>query len=281
MHAGLFLFPTDECPDPAELGRIAEGNGFESLFFPEHTHIPASRESPWPGGAELPREYTRSHDLFVALTAAACATTTLRVGAGICLVPQHDPIVTAKTVATLDHISGGRLIFGVGAGWNREEVTNHGVEPRERFAVMRERVQAMQALWTQDEASFHGDHVEFDRVWSWPKPLQQPYPELLLGGHGPTVIDRTLEYADGWIPTATNDDDALLERVAELRARAAEQGRRASVTILAVGTQPERLERYAQAEIDRVLFYLPTVDDAATRARAEKIAAIRRDVLGS
>ena len=160
----------------------------------------------------------------MALTAAASATTTLLVGTGVCLVPQHDPIVTAKQVATLDHLSGGRFLFGVGAGWNVDEMQNHGTDPSTRFALMRERVEAMKAIWTQDEASYHGTFVDFDPIWSWPKPVSQPHPPILMGGSGPKVLDRVLDYADGWAPNA-EPFEVLSERHAELQRRAAERGR--------------------------------------------------------
>src|SRR5215210_1502130 len=184
LHLGLAMFATDETPSPAWVAQRAEERGFESVFFPEHTHIPASRDTPYPAGGELPREYSHVLDPFVACTHAAAATERLRVGTGICLVCQHDPIATAKTVASVDHVSGGRFEFGVGAGWNREEMANHGVDPRTRFALMGERVAAMQAIWTQDEASFTGRDTSFERIWSWPKPVQRPHPPILVSGNG-------------------------------------------------------------------------------------------------
>ena len=168
MDTGVAIFPTHDAIAPADMARLAEERGHESLFFPEHTHIPASRESPWPGGREMPRKYAHTFDLFVALTAAVTATSRLRVGSGICLVIERDPIITAKEVASVDYLSGGRFEFGVGAGWNREEMANHGTDPRRRMAILRERVEAMKAIWTCDEASYAGEYVRFDRIWSWP-----------------------------------------------------------------------------------------------------------------
>ena len=179
---------------------MVEDHGHESLFFAEHTHIPASRESTYPGGGELPRKYSHCYDPFVALTAAAEATSSLRIGSGICLVIERDPITTAKEVASVDHLSGGRFEFGIGAGWNREEMANHGTDPRTRMRLLRERVEAMKAIWTQEEASYSGEFVNFDRIWSWPKPLQRPHPPILVGGAGPTVLDRVLAFGDGWFP---------------------------------------------------------------------------------
>ena len=273
MHAGLAIFATDDTPGPAELGRLAEERGFESLFFPEHTHIPASRETPYPAGGELPREYARMLDPFLALTAAAAATERLRLGTGICLVVERDPIVCAKEVATLDLLSGGRVLFGVGAGWNREEMANHGTDPRTRMALLRERVEAMQAIWTQDEASYAGEHVAFERIWSWPKPVQRPHPPVLVAGNGPTVLDRVLAFGDAWLPNPERDDDTLLARIAELRRRAADAGREVGVTVNAASAKPERLARLAEAQVDRVVFYLPASDRDAIERRLERIDA--------
>ena len=265
MRFGLAVFPTLETPDPAALGRLAEERGFESLWFPEHTHIPASRETPYPAGGELPPEYSRTYDPFVALAVAAAATERLLIGTGICLVVQRDPIVTAKEVATLDHLSGGRLLFGVGAGWNREEMADHGTDPRTRMALMAERVEAMQAIWTQDEASYHGEFVDFDRIWSWPKPAQQPHPPVLVGGNGPTVLDRVLRFGDAWMPNVI-DDDMLLAQIAQLRERA---GRDVPVTLNAAPRRPERLARYIEAGVERAIFYLPQRDQAALEQRLD------------
>lgn len=173
MQFGLTMFPTHDAIDPMTLGRAAEQRGFESLFFPEHTHIPISRGSPYPGGGELPRRYAHTYDPFVALTAAAVATERLKVGTGVCLVVERDPIITAKEVASLDHLSDGRFLFGVGAGWNREEMANHGTDPTTRMALLAERVHAMREIWTKDEAEYHGRYVDFDPIWSWPKPTPE------------------------------------------------------------------------------------------------------------
>ena len=177
MKFGAFIFPTDYSIDPAELAREVEARGFESLWFPEHTHIPVSRRTPYPGGAELPEEYSHSLDPFVALGAAAAVTERLKLGTGITLVIERDPITLAKEVATLDHISNGRVLFGVGGGWNREEMANHGTDPSRRWKLLRERIEAMKAIWTQDEAEYHGEFVDFDPIWSWPKPVQRPPPD--------------------------------------------------------------------------------------------------------
>ncbi|MBA2390721.1 MAG: LLM class F420-dependent oxidoreductase [Geodermatophilaceae bacterium] len=262
MLHGVVTFLTDYSIAPAELARAVEDAGFESLFVTEHTHIPASRETPWPGGADLPREYAHTLDPFVALATAAAVTSTLRLGTGVCLVAQHDPIVLAKQVASLDHVSGGRVLFGVGAGWNREEMRNHGIDPTQRFAIMGERVEAMRAIWTQDEASYAGKHVSFERIWSWPKPVQLPGPPVLIGGSGPTVFDRVLAYGDGWTPISrqTGDLQQIAERIAELQERAAAVGRdRIPVTLYGGSSSPDTVERMAAMGVDRILHLLPTL----------------------
>jgi probable F420-dependent oxidoreductase len=253
METGLAVFPTHYTLTPGALARLAEERGHESLFFPEHTHIPASRATQAPGGGELPPMYSHTYDLFVALTAAAAATSRLRVGSGICLVIERDPIVTAKEVASVDQLSGGRLEFGVGAGWNREEMANHGTDARQRMAVMRERVEAMKAIWTQDEATYHGTHVNFDRIWSWPKPAQRPHPPVLVGGNGPTVEDRVLAFGDAWFPNYAAA--GILERADELRARAQ---RPIDLMVMGIPADPKELERYAEAGFQRAVHWLPS-----------------------
>jgi probable F420-dependent oxidoreductase len=254
VNLAAAIFPTDETLPPQELAPLLEERGFESLWFPEHTHIPASRETPYPAGGDLPPIYWRALDPFIALTAAALATTSLRIGTGVCLVIERDPIITAKEVASLDQISGGRVEFGVGAGWNREEMRNHGTDPRVRMAVLAERVEAIKEIWTQAEASYSGTYVSFDRILSWPKPVQQPHPRVWVGGEGPTVEDRVLAFGDGWMPHS-RDDDETIARIAALRARA---GYEVPVSINAASRRPERLARYAEAGIERAIFYLPS-----------------------
>ena len=256
MEFGLMMFPSDEAVDPVTLGRAAEDAGFESLFFPEHTHIPASRESAWPGGGELPREYSHPYDPFVALSAVAARTERLRIGTGICLVVERDPITLAKEVASLDRLSDGRFEFGIGAGWNREEMRTTAPTRAPRMAVMRERVLAMREIWTQDEPEFHGEHVDFDPLWSWPKPVQQPYPPVLVGGDGPTVFDRVLEYGDAWFPN-TRDIEGLPRRIAELRRRGAESGRE-RIPVTYFGARPDDgvVDALRRAGVDRTLLRL-------------------------
>ena len=197
MHYGVCIFPTDYSIRIDELARAAEERGFESLFVTEHTHIPASRRTPFPGGTELPREYSHTLDPFVALTAAAAVTRTLKVGTGICLVIEHDPITLAKQVASLDVLSGGRFLFGIGGGWNAEEMENHGTAFKTRFRLLRERVLAMKEIWTKDAAAFHGEFVSFDPIWSWPKPAQTPHPPILLGGESGYTLQRVVDFCDG------------------------------------------------------------------------------------
>lgn len=250
-------FLTDYGITPVELGRAVEERGFDALFLTEHTHIPTSRESPWPGGPELPTRYSHTYDPFVALAAVAATTGRIALGTGVSLVAQHDPIVLAKTVASLDRIAGGRFELGIGPGWNVEEMAHHGVDPARRTARMLEHVEAMRAIWTADEAEYHGRFVDFSPIWSWPKPTRVP--PVLIGGGGPTVLDRVLSHGDGWIPlrVPVSGLDAFAARVAELRDRAADTGRGPlPVTVYGASPRPEALESYAAAGVDRVLFEL-------------------------
>jgi probable F420-dependent oxidoreductase len=253
MDIGVAFFPTHDALGPGELACLAEERGHESLFFAEHTHIPASRLTPYPGGADMPRKYWHTYDLFVAMTAAALATSRLRVGSGICLVVERDPIVTAKAVASIDTLSGGRVEFGVGAGWNREEMANHGTDPTTRMALMAERVQAMKAIWTEDEATYQGKYVSFERIWSWPKPAQRPHPPVLVGGYGPGVFDRVLAFGDAWFPNYGPPD--LLDRVTEIRAKA---GRPLEVQVMGVPADAHVLYELERAGIRRAVHWLPS-----------------------
>ncbi|EWM19396.1 TIGR03619 family F420-dependent LLM class oxidoreductase [Kutzneria sp. 744] len=250
MQLGIAVFAGVEGQAPAELGRAVEERGFESLFYAEHTHIPvASRRD----DDRPPRDYASSYDPFLALAAAAAVTTTLRLGTAVCLVPQRDPIITAKEVASLDRMSGGRFEFGVGAGWNRAELANHGTDPRRRMAVLADRVQAMRAIWTSEEAEHHGPHADFEPLWSWSKPVQRPHPPVLVGGNGPGVEDRVLAFGDGWLPQCGHLASVreLTDRIASLRHRA---GKRVPVTLF--GAIPSMLGAFAEAGVDRCLFTL-------------------------
>ena len=270
MDFGAMMFCTDFSIRPDDLAKLLEDRGFESMWVPEHSHIPADRRSPWPGGAELPQEYWHTYDPFVALTSAAAATTTLKVGTGICLVIERDPIMMAKEVASVDRLSNGRFIFGIGGGWNREEMANHGTRSRSRWRLLRERILAMKEIWTQEEAEFHGEFVNFDKMWAYPKPVQRPHPPILMGGDGPTTFDRVVEYCDGWMPISGRPQSggpSLQEKIAMLRRQAEEAGRDpASINITTFrgpdGSQPEpdAIRRLEEAGVDRVIFGLPSAE---------------------
>jgi probable F420-dependent oxidoreductase len=264
MDFGVGYFPTHDAVPPGAFARLLEQRGHESLFVAEHTHIPASRESPYAGGGELPRKYSHLYDPFVALTAAATATSALRIGTSICLVVERDPITTAKEVASLDHLSGGRFEFGVGAGWNREEMRNHGTDPRTRMRLMAERIQAMKAIWTEEEASFKGDFVEFERIWSWPKPAQRPHPPVLVGGNGPTVLDRVLAFGDAWFPNHSRGGGNILERARELWARA---DRPIDLMVMGVPPDPAVLDDLQAGGCRRAVHWIPSANlDRVQRA---------------
>jgi probable F420-dependent oxidoreductase len=273
---GVFTFLTDYGIDGPTLARAAEERGFAGLYLTEHTHIPTSRESAWQGGSELPRRYSHTYDPFVALGAMAMVTQRITLGTAVSLVLQHDPIGLAKTVASLDKITGGRFEFGVGPGWNREEMANHGVDPRTRTRRMLEHIAAMREIWTKDEAEFHGEFVDFDPIWSWPKPARTL--PVLIGGEGPTVLDRVLSHGDGWMPRSVpgDDVDALADRIAELRRRAADAGR-GHLTVTVFGAEPDRaeLEAYAAAGVDRALYGLPDAGEDEVLRTLDDLAGLR------
>ena len=275
-------FPTQYSVQPAELARMVEDHGFESLFVAEHSHIPVSRDTPYPAGGELPREYSHTYDPFVALTAAAAVTERLVLATGICLVVERDPILCAKEVATLDRISNGRFLFGVGAGWNREEMENHGTDPGTRFSLMRERVEAMKAIWTSEEAEYHGDHVSFDPIWQWPKPLQAPHPPVVLGGNGPKVLERVVAYADGWMPNwGLQTHEELAARIQELQGMAADAGRKPiPVTVYAARAKPEVLAELAEMGVARVVLWIPPATRDEVAPRLERLASLAREQAG-
>jgi probable F420-dependent oxidoreductase len=259
MELGVFYFPTDYGIDIAELARALEERGFDSLYVPEHTHIPTSRRTPFPGGGELPKRYSHTHDPFVALAFAAAATKKLKVGTGILLVPQHEPIATAKSIASLDQLSGGRFVFGIGAGWNEDEMNNHGVQHKSRFKQMREHVLAMKEMWTKDEASFKGEFVKFDPVWSWPKPVQRPYPPILLGGESDHTLRRVVDYCDGWFPRTRQGFDAV-QSIGRLRTMAEQKGRdfkTLTITVFGAPAKEEALAGYRKAGIQGALLAIP------------------------
>jgi len=273
MHFGVTMFLTEYTLPVSDLARAAEDLGFESLWIPEHTHIPADRRSPWPGGADLPREYSHSLDPFLCLTAAATVTTQLNLGTGVCLVIERDPITLAKEVTTLDRLSGGRFLFGVGGGWNLEEMANHGTDPARRWALMRERILAMKQIWTQDEAEFHGELVQFDRMWQWPKPVQQPHPPIVVGGNGPHTLRRVIEYGDEWMPITGRGDQPVEQRIGEL-ARMAEQAGRSPIPISIWGVRPDprAIEEFAKLGVGRCIFGLPAAGADEVLPRLKRYA---------
>jgi probable F420-dependent oxidoreductase len=261
MDIGVTLFVTDQSIRPDVLAREVEDRGLESIWYPEHTHFPVSRRTPYPGGGELPEMYKRTLDPFVAIAAGVSVTTRLGFGTGVCLVAQRDPIVLAKEVATLDLLSEGRFSFGIGFGWNRDEMEDHGVDPRHRRSLGREKVLAMKALWTEDEASFEGDHVHLPPSWQWPKPVQRPHPPILIGGAaGPTLFRHIVEYGDGWIPIG---GAGVKNQLPVLRAAAEEAGRdpgSIDVVIFAAQADPAKIDYYRSLGIRRTILDLPSAN---------------------
>jgi probable F420-dependent oxidoreductase len=284
MRLGVLSFNTEYSIRADELAVAAEERGFESVWFPEHTHIPASRESPFPAGGDLPREYAHMSDPFASAAAAAAVTKTIKLGTGICLVIEHDPIVLAKTVATVDRISDGRFLFGVGAGWNREEMEHHGTPFAKRWKVLEERVEAMKALWTQEEATYHGKYVNFDRVWSYPKPVQRPHPPIILGTFASKWgRQRVVEYGDGWIPVGVLHKD-LEADVKELHEMLKARGRDPAsvpISMFDVWETPEDdLKRYADMGVfERAIPRCPTEDKDTVLRWLDRYAEIGRKLV--
>lgn len=284
---GVLMFPTDYAIQPMPLAMAAEERGFESLFFPEHTHIPASRLSPWPGGAELPREYWHSHDPYVSLSAAAAVTEFLKVGTGITLVTERDPIVMAKQVASLDTISRGRVLLGVGAGWNAEEMGNHGVAFASRWQVLRERILAMRQIWTEDEAEFHGEFVNFDPIWCWPKPVQPGGPKILMGASSQWTWQRIAEYCDGWFPIHQDPQRQAAQGavdyaagIASVRAAWSEAGRSGApdFSIFGVGADGNRVRELVDLGFNRIIFALPSADADTVLPLLDRYAALACEI---
>lgn len=276
MKFGLLIFPTDYAIQPVELGVAAEERGFESIWLPEHTHIPASRLTPWPGGSDLPKEYWHTHDPFVALAAIAGATSRIRIATGICLVIERDPITLAKEVASLDMISGGRFIFGIGAGWNAEEMENHGASFKERWKIVREKIEAMKEIWTKDEPEYHGRYVNFDKIWSWPKPVQKPHPPIILGSETKWARQRVVDYGDGWMPIFGMSPD-LGESVKDLRDRAEKAGRdpdSISLTMYGASADKDIINYLKDLGFDRVVLPLPPEPAEKNIPRLDKYADI-------
>ena len=258
---GVMMFPTDYAIGPVELGRAVEERGLDSLFFPEHTHIPASRKSPWPGGADLPKDYWHTYDLFVALGAVAAATKKILLGTGICLVIERDPIVLAKEVASLDMISGGRVVLGIGGGWNAEEMEDHGTSFKQRWKILRERVLAMREIWTKDPSEFHGEYVKFDPMWSFPKPVQKGGIPVLLGSEAKRCFERVVDYCDGWMPIYRGKNHKLAEGVAELKETAARAGRRFEslrLSVFGVPGKEDEARKLLDLGFSDLIFGLPS-----------------------
>jgi probable F420-dependent oxidoreductase len=277
---GVCMFPTDYAIQPVPLARAAEERGFESLFFPEHTHIPASRRTPWPGGAELPKEYWHTHDPFVALGAAASVTERLKLATGICLIVERDPITLAKEVASLDLISRGRVILGIGAGWNAEEMENHGVKFTQRWKIVREKVLALRAIWTQENPEFHGEHVNFDPIWSWPKPVQKNGPPILLGADSKWSAPRVVEYCDGWMPIAVRGAPSKgLGRLREAAARAGRSFEGLNLTAFTAPIKEEAVAGWIEQGFHRVVFGLPSASPDVVLPMLDRAAELARKLI--
>ena len=268
---GIFYFATEYGHNVVDVARDAEQRGFESLWLPEHTHIPVSRKTPYAGGAELPEEYTHTLDPFVALAAVATATKRIRLATGISLLIEHDTITMAKTVATLDLLSNGRAILGVGGGWNREEAEHHGVEWSQRFQQLEEQISAIKVIWANEEASFHGDHVRFGPIWSWPKPIQRPHPPIVLGGETDHTLRRVIKHCDGWLPRA-RDPEIIVRGIARLNELAQDAGRdpeSISINVFAPRPDAELIDRFKSMGVARIVLWLPPEDRNAVSRRLD------------
>lgn len=279
MHHGIVMFPTDKAIQPVELARAVEDRGFDSLWFPEHSHIPVSRKTPW-GGQEnappLPEMYWRTHDQFIALAAAAAATATLKLGTGITLVAQRDPIWLAKQVASLDVISGGRFQFGVGYGWNVEEAENHGINFKKRYRIVDEILTAMKLIWTQEEPEFHGEFVDFDPLWAWPKPLQQPHPPIVFGtGTGPLGVAAVVKHATGWMPLRLSgsyaDEIKTMHRALEDAGRDPAE---LELTLFYAKSEPGFLEELEGLGVHRAVFSVPAEGAEVVIPKLDELAAL-------
>jgi probable F420-dependent oxidoreductase len=276
MRVGAFYFPTDYGINVAELARTLEDRGFDSLYVCEHTHIPTSRKTPFPSGGELPKRYAHTHDPFVALSFAAAATKNLKLGTGIALIPQRDPIVTAKSVASLDQLSNGRFIFGIGGGWNVEEMENHGARYDTRFKLMRERVLAMKELWTKEAAEYHGEFVNFDPVWQYPKPKQRPHPPILLGGETDYTLKRIVEFCDGWFPRPRGgwEPKSAVERLHRMAKDAGRDPKSLSITVFRAPNDKAALATYRDCGIDSALLEIPDLSRDEILREVDKLAPL-------
>ncbi len=276
MNVGAAIFFTDYSMGPAELGRALEERGLESLWAPEHSHIPVSRTSPFPQGGDLPKKYYDVMDPFVTLSAAAAATTKLKIGTGICLVVQRDPIQTAKSVASLDQISAGRFLFGIGAGWNAEEMADHGTEFKSRFKVMQERVEAMRAIWTKSKAEYNGEFVKFPPMMTMPKPVQKPHPPVIVGGAYPYGARRAIAYGDGWMPHAKRpkygDVIGLLPEFRQMLKEAGRDPKTMPITIFGHAEDTDLARRYRDEGCDRIVINLPPAKADEVLPQLDRIA---------
>ena len=276
MHFGASMFCTDYSMTPAELGPALEDRGFESFWAPEHSHIPLSRKSPWGGGPELPKRYYDVIDPFVGLATAAMTTKTLKLGTGVCLIIQRDVLQLAKEVATLDLLSGGRFLFGIGAGWNREEMADHGTDPKTRIALMAERVDILKTVWTQTKPEYQGKFQSFEPMMTWPKPVQKPHPPILVGGAFPHAANRAIAYGDGWIPLGGRGAD-ILEQLPRFRQMAAEAGREPDslpLSVFGAEADSDMLKRYRDAGIQRVVFSLESEKADTVLPELDRIAGV-------
>ena len=276
MKIATMLYSTDYAMRPDKFAIACEERGFESIWIPEHTHIPASRKSPFPGGGDLPKDYWHLYDPFVALTAAAAVTENIKLGTGVCLITERDPIVLAKEVASLDLISDGRFMFGIGAGWNAEEMENHGTAFKARWKVLEERIEAMQACWTQDDSEFHGKHADFDPIWSWPKPLQKPHPPIVMGAASPWGRERVARFCNGWVPLPMQMQN-IEEEIKDLEVRLKNHGRALSDIEISFFWAPEdveQLKHYHELGVDRAILGCPAASDDETLKLLDKHAQL-------
>ncbi len=282
MKFATMLYSTDYAMRPDTFAAASEDRGFESVWYPEHTHIPASRRTPFPGGGDLPKEYWHIHDPFVALTAAAVATSTIKLGTGVCLVTERDPIVTAKEVASLDLLSNGRFLFGIGTGWNAEEMENHGTRFEQRWKVLEERLDAMKVCWTEENSEYHGKYVDFDPIWSWPKPVQKPHPPIIMGAASPWGRERVARYCDGWVPLPSQMQN-IEEDIADLGQRLEKHGRKLADIEISFFWAPEdadELKKYRDLGVDRAILACPAGSDEATLKVLDKHVALMEAVEG-
>lgn len=282
MEFGLIMFPTSYAIQPDVLAQEAELRGFDSIWFPEHTHIPASRDSAWPGGPDLPKEYWNTYDPFVALSFAARATTKIKLGTGICLVIERDPITLAKEIASIDQLSKGRFVLGIGGGWNAEEMNNHGTEFKTRFGRLRDTILAMKEIWANDAAEYHGEFIDFDPIWSFPKPYQHPHPPILMGGDGRSTFERVTEFCDGWMPiwgrtSSSVNGDNLEAKIDNLRYKWSSTDRKDSdldITLFGVPPDGNAVEKAISMGATRVIFATPCADESIVLPHLDKCAKL-------